>query len=299
MKRFVVRCGAVLAVLALILAGAAQWALVRRAHDVAAGLIARLVPYGDLRYERLWPWPWGAGHAWNLGFEPQGLLRLNLRAPPGMRVEARELVIHELRSGAHGQFERLRGRLLGVRVPLAPPSDAAWPTLSELGYSALVFDLDFDLRYVAAQHTAHLRLDARARDLGQARLDAQLEGTPQQFDRAPDQVLVRGLELQLTDGQVLARLKALAAERAGLQPAAWEASMIRQLDRRTAKWKWDAATVEQARRAIRDPRRLHLRMRPPGPVLLRSIRLYPMADWPPLLGFSIVSGGAQAHGPDH
>lgn len=287
----------------IALAGTAQWMLVRRAHDVAASLIVRLVPYGDLRYERLWPWPWGAGHAWNLGFEPQGLLSLSLRAPPGMRIEARELLIRELRRDARGRLQRLRGRLLGVRVPLAPPTDAAWPTLSDLGYAAVVFDLDFDLHfdlhldrhsdrhYVAAPRGARLRLDARADDLGRARLDVWLRGTPQQFDRAPDQVELQSLDLRVSDARVLTRLKDTAVQRAGLPPTAWEASMIRLLDRRAARWHWDAAMLDNARQLIRDPSRLHLHLQPPERVLLRDLRRHRVSVWVPVLGFSL--GGAK------
>jgi hypothetical protein len=288
--------------LTAVVAGLGQWMLVQRTQEAVARFAARLVPYGDLHYDRLWPWPWGSARAWGVSFRPEGMLQIHLRTAPGLAVRAGELQVRELRWGEDGTVERVRGRLIGVRLPVAEQRapvpetfDAAhpvWPTLYDLGYTELGFDLDFDLQYVASARLAHLRLDAAGEGLGQARLDAQLEGTPQTFDRAPDQILVRRVDLRFTDAGLLARLKDVSAARARLDRAAFEAALIEQLERRAKreKWKWDAASAAAARGLIRDPSALHLRIDPPGDVMLRNIRLYPMADWPLLLGFSIGTG---------
>lgn len=306
---FLVRAGLV----ATVAIAAGQWWLVQRTQEEAARFVARLVPHGELRYQRLWPLPWGAGRAWGVSFQPEGLLRLTLQTPAGFRVEARELRIDALRRDAQGGLERLQGRLLGVRAPVrelrAPTPDSsdplrvAPPTLFDLGYRALEFDLAFDIRYVREAELALLDLDLRGADLARATLRAQLEGAPRTFDRAPDQILVRKIELNYADQGLLARYREVWAARARIGLTAWEAAVIAQLDRRAAReaWKWDADTADAARHLVRDPTQFRARVDPPGDVILRNIRLYPLADWPALLGFSLRAraelDSAAAHQP--
>lgn len=282
-----------------VAAAAGQWLLVQRTQDAAARLVARWVPYGDLHYERLWPWPWGQGQAWGLSFTPQGMLQAQLGTPLGLRLQARELKVRELRYADDGTLERLRGSLIGVQIPVAEQRAAvpestdlariARPTLFDLGYTRLNLDLDFDIQYVGSARLAHVWIEARGADLGQARFEAQLEGSPAVFDRAPDQILVRRMDLQFTDAGLLARFKDVSAARAQLKRKDWEAAAARLLETRAQReqWKWDAATAEAARRAIHDSSFVHLRIDPPADVALRNIRLYAVADWPPLLGFSL------------
>ena len=269
----------------VVLAGLGQYWLVQRTQEVTARLIAKLVPHGDLHYERLWPFPWGAGRAWGLSFQPAGGLQMALQTPMGMRIDARELRISELRFGDDGHLARARGRLLGMPDPSRIPP----PTLFDLGYTELRGDVDFDLQYVASSGLATLRFDAVLPQVGHAVLDAQLEGSPAVFERAPDQIMVRKLELEFSDGGLLTRYKDVSAGRARLGRAAWEAAMVDALDRRAKKerWKWSDDTASAARRVIRESGYFRASIDPPGDVAMRNIRLYPMADWPPLLGFGL------------
>lgn len=299
----------VVVLLALVAVVAGQWWLVRRTQDEGARWVARLVPHGELRYERLWPWPWGTGRAWGLSFQPEGLMRMSVQTPMGLRIEARELRVDELRLDAAGRLERVRGTLRGVRVPVAEqrapvrestdPAQMPRPTLYDLGYAALEFDLAYDLRYIEEAELALARFDLDGAELGRAVIQVQLEGSPQTFDRAPDQLLVRKLELEYADQGLLARLREASAARARLGLAAWETAMTEHLERRAKReqWKWDAGTALAARQLIRDPSYFRAMIDPPGDVILRNIRLYALSDWPVLLGFSLTAEGVFDHPP--
>lgn len=302
---FLWRAGLVLAVAA----GAGQYWLVTRTHEVTARLAARLVPHGELRYERLWPFPWGGGRAWGLSFQPEGMLQIALQTPTGLRVEARELRLRELRYGDNGLIERVRGTLYDVRIPVTerrasiPENPEVGripaPTLYDLGYGQLRFDVDFDIQYVATSRLALLHFNAAGADIGHAVLSAQLEGTPQIFDRAPDQILVRKLELEFADAGLLRRFKDVSAARARLGRPAWEDAMLAHLDRRGRKegWKWDPDTARSMRAIVRQSDYVRLKVDPPGDVALRNIRLYAVADWPTLLGFGISNQGSISVSP--
>ncbi|MCC2659126.1 MAG: hypothetical protein K0Q76_4234 [Panacagrimonas sp.] len=288
---------------AIVAAGVGQYWLVQRTHEAAARLVARLIPQGELRYERLWPFPWGGGRAWGLSFQPEGMLQVALQTPTGMRVEAREMRLRELRYSDDGTIERVRGSLLDVRVPVTerrspiPEQPEVGrmpaPTLFDLGYTQLRFDLEFDIQYVASSRLALVHFNAAGADIGHAALSAQLEGTPQVFDRAPDQIMVRKLELEFADSGLLRRFKDVSAARARLGRTAWEDAMLAYLDRRARKegWKWDAETARSLQAVVRQSDYVRMKVDPPGDVALRNIRLYPVADWPTLLGFGMTHEG--------
>lgn len=283
----------------LILAGLGQYWLVQRTHDEVARLIARLVPHGDLHYDKLWPFPWGAGRVWGLSFEPAGGLQMALQTPTGLRITARELQISDIRFDDAGRLAHVRGRLLGLRAPVseirAPqvdspdPTRIPSPTLFDLGYTQWRGDVDFDIQYVASPGLATMHFDAALVQMGHAVLDVQLGGSPQVFDRAPDQIMVRKLQLEFADGGLITRYKDVAAGRARLSRVGWEAVMADALDRRAKKegWKWSDETAAASRKVIRESGYFRAAIDPPGDVALRNIRLYPMSDWPVLLGFGL------------
>ncbi|TDU28146.1 hypothetical protein DFR24_2511 [Panacagrimonas perspica] len=283
----------------VVLAGLGQYWLVQRTQEEAARFIARLIPHGDLHYERLWPFPWGAGRVWGLSFRPEGGLQMALQTPMGMLIEARELRIRELRLDDAGHLARVRGTLLGVRIPIAErrapksespdPARIPPPTLFDLGYTEFRGDVEFDIQYVASAGLATLSFDIGAPQIGRALLTTQLEGSPEVFDRAPDQIMVRKLALEFSDQGLLTRYKDVSAGRARLSRAAWESAMIAALNARALKegWKWSDETAAASRKVIRESGYFHAAIDPPGDIALRNIRLYPMADWPPLLGFGL------------
>lgn len=289
----------------IVVAAAAvgQYWLVQRTQEAAARLAARLIPQGELRYERLWPFPWGGGRAWGLSFQPEGMLQVALQTPTGLRIEAKELRLRDLRFGDDGSIERIRGSLLDVKVPVSqrrttvpePPDVARMPapTLYDLGYEQLRFDVDFDIQYVPTSRLALFHFNVAGADIGHAVVSAQLEGSPQVFDRAPDQILVRKLELEFADMGLLRRFKDVSAARARLGRAAWEDAMLAHLDQRARKegWKWDPATAHALRASVRQSDYVRIKVDPPGDVVLRNIRLYAVADWPTLLGFGLSNEG--------
>lgn len=289
------RTGLTLAAAAVLL----QAYLVGRIHEEMDGLAARLVPHGELRYERLWPWPWGAGRIWGLSFQPEGLLQLSLQTLPGLRIDARELRVDRLRLDAQGMIERLEGRLIGVEIPVVPmPAPLArgadlaqqhWPSLHELGLERLVLDVDFRVQYLAQADLAVIQLDASGAGLGRARLNLQLEGSPHQFHRIQDQIRLRRLDLSFADEGLLGRYKTSAAARARLAPADWERATIQALERRmrAEHWRWDADSRDALFGLIRQPRNLRARIDPDCDVLLRDVRRYPYAAWADRLGFSL------------
>lgn len=291
----------------LLVVAAAQYWLVQRSHDMAAQLAARLIPHGNLRYEKIWPDLWGSGRVWGLSFEPAGLTQLSLQLPPGFRLYARQLRIHGLQLAADGSLERVRGTFLDVQIPVAErraprpervdAADMPAPTLFDLGYPQLQFDMDFSVQYIRDPGVALIELNAAGVDLGRAYVRAQLGGAPEVFSRAPDQILLRQAELQWADSGLGQRFKNLSAARSRTSQSGWEQALIARLDRLVAsrKWRWDNASVQAARRAIRDPSHLRAGINPPGNVVLRNIRLYPVGDWPPLLGFTLSDADSFDH----
>lgn len=283
-----------------ILAGLAQYALVRATQDYVAALQVRLIPQGELRYERLWPFLWGGARVWGLSFQPEGLLRLSLQLPEGFRTDVGELRIEHLALDAGGRIEQLSGRLVDVSLPLdgirsapPPPTDPLLqlkPNLADLGYNELRFDADFELRYIAEADLALLRVEARSAGLGRLQLRAQLEGSPPVFARAQDQIRVRRIDVDFHDDGLLRGYKALAAQRAQLSERDWARAVIDGLKRRAAaeRWSWDARNLAALGQAIRHPAHVRAGIRPPGEVFLRNLRLYRVADWPRLLGFAIA-----------
>ncbi|HKY91096.1 MAG TPA: hypothetical protein VJM11_08650 [Nevskiaceae bacterium] len=294
--------------LLLVVAAAGQYWLVQRSHEAAKRVIARLIPYGELRYDKLWPWPWGAGRVWNVSFQPEGLSKLFFLVPDRFRMTAREVRIDALGLTDDGLLDHVRGTLVGVEIPVstrkagpagADPAADPLPTLHDLGYTRLALDVDFQVQYLPDENLAVVKLNGAGPELGRFFLSAQLEGTPATFSRTPDQVLVRRTTLELAEGGVLSKLKAVAAARSHLSRPAWEQAMIAGLDRKAAaaKWQWDAESAQAVRRAIRDSDYFTVGIDPPGDVVLRNIRLYPVGDWPALLGFTFAADGAFDHPP--
>ena len=283
----------------VVLAVLGQYWLVQRTHEEVARLIARLVPHGDLHYDKLWPYPWGAGRVWGLSFAPAGGLQLALQTPTGLKITAREMQISDLRFDSAGRLAHVRGRLLGVRAPVAElrapqadspdPTRIPSPTLFDLGYTQWRADIDFDIQYVASSGLATMHFDAALAQMGHAVLDAQLEGAPAVFDRAPDQIMVRKLQLEFADGGLITRYKDVSAGRSRMSRVGWEAAMIDALNRRARQegWKWSEETAAASRKVIRDSAYFRAAIDPPGDIVLRNIRLYPMSDWPVLLGFGL------------
>lgn len=298
------KLGAVLKIallVVLVLGVVAQYVLVRRTQQTLDQITARLVPHGELRYGRVWPFLWGGGRIRDLSFQPEGVLRLGLHAQPGFRVAVQELRLRRLRTTPDGQLMAVHGSAYGVEVPLAAlhgiavagPAGLPLPSPADLGFDALRFDVDFRIEYVDEGRLAMAAFTAQGPVLGQLHLDVQLEGARENFARAPEQLLMRRLAVEWADGGLAERFRDVAAARARLGRSAWEQAMAAQLDRRAReeRWTWDAGTVAALRRLISGADYLRLQLDPPGDVVLRNLRLYALPDWPALLGFELGTEG--------
>lgn len=287
--------------LVLILCAAQLW-LLQRMHAEMERLSARLIPQGELRYQAMWPFLWGEARIWGLSFQPEGLLQLSMRTPPGYRVTLRELRIEDWRLGPNGELEFLRGRLRGLSLPIADagtatrPARARLPTLAELGFSALDMDVAFTAQYLVAADLAVISIDSDSNVWGQARASLHLEGGPAAFLRSQDQVLLRKLHVDLLDHERLQQLKLSAARAAGVSSKAWTQTLAGGLQRRAQleRWDWTADSLAAMGQAIREPRSIQLTLDPPGRFLARDLRLHKVANWSRVLGFQLQASAPSA-----
>lgn len=284
-------------ILAAGLATLGQYALVQRCDEAARALVLRLIPYGQLGYEKLWPWFWGGGHVWNVSFEPAGLLQLNLQTPPGYRLRARELRVHWIDPGWFSGMPTVSGSLQGLVLPVPerrspapePGTPGPMPSLHELGYRALQFNAGFRARFIPEARLLLLQVEGRAVDIGAFHMKLHLEGDAATFKRAPDRILLRRLELSFSDGGLLQRYREVAAARRGVSATELTQVLQQALDgiAQTPAWTWDPASTQALRQALADPKSFQAQLDPPAQVLLRNIRLYRPAIWGRELGFSL------------
>lgn len=277
----------------------AQYALLQRSHAAARQLILRLIPYGQLSYEKLWPWFWAAGNVWGLAFEPAGLVQLNLHTPNGYRVSLRELHIRRLDPGWIDGRPSVRGSLEGLSFPVqerrSPPPDPSrpaaggLPTLHELTYRKLEFDVDFSAEFIPEAKLLLLHFEGDGESVGRFKLFMQLEGDAATFKRAPDQIVLRRLDLQFADGGLLHRYRETAAARRGLGPDELMQALGVALDlqAQSPSWTWDPQSTQALREGLRKADSFRVRLDPPGKIYLRNIRLYRPRAWGADLGFSL------------
>lgn len=294
-----------LSAFALLAAATAQYWVYLQAQTQARLIAAQFLGYGQLRYERVWANFWGSGRVWNLSFEPTGVTQALTRSPLGYRVYARELQIHRYRPGSGGNPTLVEATLRGLRVPVIDtrsarrPPGQAWPppTLAELGYTELRFDLDFTLRLAPESDLALLQINALDADVARFFVDAQIEGAASRFRTAPDQLALRKLRLEYTDRGLISRIKQVTAARAQMGEPAIEQAMIEQLDRSAAqgRWKWTPQSAQALKQFVRNTDYGVLTLDPPGDVRLRNLNLYAAGDWPVLLGFDFSTAGSFDH----
>ncbi|MGQ0528241.1 MAG: hypothetical protein ACT4PG_00185 [Panacagrimonas sp.] len=285
--------------LLLLIVSAAQLWLLQRMHTEMERLSARLIPQGELRYQAMWPFLWGEARVWGLSFQPEGLLKLSMRTPPGFRVTVRELRIEDWRLGAHGELEFLRGRLRGLRFPIADANAAGTsstrlararlPTLAELGFPVLELDVRFTSQYLRAADLAVISIDSRSNVWGQAQASVHLQGTPAAFLRSQDQLLLRKLQIDLPDHLRLHQLKQSAARAQGVSTRAGSPALALGLQQRarTERWDWSPGSLSAMQQALRESRSLQITLAPPDDFLLRDLRMHKAANWSRELGFGL------------
>ncbi len=283
--------------------GLAQWWLVGKAHEEVDKLSARLVPHGKLRYERLWPYLWGGGLVWGLSFESDGMLGLSLQIPQGSSAKARRIEVRKISRDKEGQVDFVHFLIEDLQFPVpkthaatpksTDPARHPLPTLFDLGYDAIRMNVELEIRFIPEVSVAVLKINADVHEVGKILATAQLEGSRAVFAKAQDQIVIRELTIDYADRGLLARGKEVAVARAKLSPNVWAKAIDTRLDtlRKQGKWKWDRESDEALRSLLRQPQGLLVRIDPPSDVRLRNIRLYPAADWPTLLGFSLQAQG--------
>lgn len=303
--KFLFRC-----LIALLVLGAVgQWWLIGQAHDKTAQFAAKMVSHGKLKYERLWPWPWGSISYWDVSFVSDGVLGLSLQLPQGMRFEADRIDLQNLSVNADFWPAKLDAQVWGLRFEVPKnrsrparspdPTEHALPTLFELGYSTLQLDFDLEWRFLEQINSADLRVNLNAPDCGKLFLRTQLEGSEREFRSAPDQIVIRQAELDYFDLGLLQRSKSFAIARARLAEPEWREALGLALDQleQDEKLNWDLVSAQSLKALLRDPSSLSATIEPPGSLLLRNVRTYPMADWPALLGFKLQAHTEFAHPP--
>lgn len=281
-----------LLLLAGIAAGAAQWWLLQRAEFVAQQIAAQWQGYGRLHYERIWVWLWGSGSVWKLSFEPTGLTQAALGTPLGYRLSIGRLDFDRPSFADDGSLAELRLRYTDLALPMEDAyrlrGRQAPPALASLGYDALHFDGRLHWRQVAASGLLLLDGDAQGADFANLRFGLQLDADLGRLQRAPDQIGLRRLNLEIEDRGLMPRYRQYWASKLQLSPEMAAQALIGELDRRAARegWKWDEASSAALRAYIRDPQRAAVDLDPPGDdVILKDLSLYQVGDWPQLLGF--------------
>ncbi len=273
-----------------VVAGVGQWWLLGRAEFEAQRLVAQWQGYGHLRYDRLWVYPWGAGWARGVSFEPTGFTQAALGTPLGYRIELGELRFDHLQVD-DGQLTEIRLKLKDLDLPMQDAyrfrGRMAPPALADLGYETLRFDGGLRLRQTPGQHLMLLDGDVAAADFARLRFSLQLDADGRRLQMAPDQIGLRGLQLDYEDRGLLPRYRQYTAALLGVTAEAAAQAMIDKLNQRSLRenWKWDEASSRALRAFIRRPQRCYIELSPPGDVVLRNLSLYAVGDWPPLLGF--------------
>lgn len=289
-----------LLVVLLIAAGIGQWWLLREAEYRAQRFIAQWQGYGELRYERLWVWPWGSACVWNLSFRPTGFTQAMLGTPLDYRIEVRELRIRGLGLADDGSLERVRLQFGGLRFPVVQGGDRGPKTpigFGEMGYRALQLDLALRLQLVPDAGLILAEGNAAGVDLARLHFKAEIESDPRRLRNAPDQTGLRRLTLEYADDGLMPRYKQAVAARLRLSPAAAEQAIMGDLRMRAQRyrWRWDTDSAQALLGFVRDPSYGRVELDPPGEVILRNLRLYAVDDWPQLLGFRFSTDGSFRH----
>lgn len=283
-----------LLLVALVGAGAAQCWVQRQADEVAQRLAAQWSAYGQLRYERVWVWLWGAGELRGLSFEPSGLTQALLGTPWGYRLTVERLRFARPRFDTQGRPTGVSLRFEGLQLPMQDAyrlrGSQTPPALARLGYAALDFDGELELRLAAESRRLQLDGEVRGRDFADFGFSLQLQTTLEQLRLAPDRAGLRRLYLDIDDRGLMPRYRDYWARREQRTPEATVARLLAELDARARRerWRWDAESEAALRGFVQAGEPLSVRLDPPDDVVLRDLPLYRVGDWPRLLGLRLA-----------
>ncbi|MGB0955713.1 MAG: hypothetical protein ACPGZP_06885 [Panacagrimonas sp.] len=286
--------------LLLVALGLVEFWLVQRAHQAMRELRTSLVAHGELRYQRLWPWLWGAGRVEGLSFEPAGLLQSQTGLPQGYRIQIEKLTVERIDPGWIGDSVAVRGRMLGLKLPLIEPADSPAPDrppiLTELGYQQWVFDFDYQARYLPAAKMWVLQLEGFGDDFVSLSASLTLGGDLALLQNAPDQIRLARLALSVEDAGLWDRYRAVSEQR-GFDQAALADYWNQHIERLPDAQGWDAQRRNALHAVIDEQRGFEVVLEPPGEMLLRNLRLSPFHTWPKGFGLTLKQKGPDFSGP--
>lgn len=280
----------------LIAAGIAQY----RAHEAATAQLRSFAtlarPAALIRAERLWPFLWGGGLAWNVSLEPAGEIKKALGVPFGYQIRAQRLRLHAIEMAPDGFPRAFDLSLSGAQLPVPAIEGAALPEppalrrprLRELGVEQL--DGTLRLRFERLADGAwQLAFDGAAQDLG--RLAGAIAGTPgPRFVHGDlsDFALTQA-EARWADAGLARLILDWLARHARQAPSDLSRTLAEHVDRqaREQDWTLDADSQAALRRLAQAPRSATVQLRPLHAVLLKNLPLYRPGDRFALLGVRI------------
>lgn len=262
-------------------------------------LAAQLEPLGQLQYQNLRAHPWGRGSVEQLRFLPSADTARQLRLPAGAELRIDALEVDRYRESGDGVPENFEARLRGLHWPasmaitggpeVGDPAEQALPSLDELGYRELRFDVRLRLQYLP--DAGVLQLAFALRDPAAAAVEGELSlgADPAVFRGELQSLELSQLRLDYRDLGLLARLKPLLALRARVSAEGLDAALLARLERETRQrgLRWPAEDYAALAGFLREARALRIRMDPPGQLRLRDLPLYAEADLPQVLGLEL------------
>lgn len=283
--------------LAALVAGGLQIWKQQQTRDQLAWFTGYAQAYFNLRYEDLWapligPLELRSAHL-TVGSRLRGLLGL----PGGYYLQAERLYLDDFRS-SHGSPELLALRLQRMRAPtpawLSRGPDArvlGMPILplANLGYADLRGDAQLNADYSPGSRALGVAGALQLQDFADLQFDLELDVDEQIMQGWPDDGGLRTLSLNLQDRGFLERYKARVAQRRRINTAAAEAELLAELESyaQTQQLRWSDESAAAVRRFMHRGGQLQVRMLPLAGFELRNLSLYPLGEWPVLLGLEI------------
>ncbi|HEX4871354.1 MAG TPA: hypothetical protein VFV27_03485 [Nevskiaceae bacterium] len=275
------RAGLLVLALSIALAVAGLAAVQKAADHQAQTLIARVLPYAGLGYQRLWAWPWGSATAWNLSLQPSALTRTLLGLPEDSRLFVREAWLRGVDTGPDGELRALRLSLYGLsapprRGPVRGLGPARAFSAAELGLRQLRGEAHLQLQPSGADQPPMLTLQLRLEALGEADLQLRLEADESVLRGRWDRAVLHEASLRWLDQGLAPALRAALARRAGIPESTWQ-------QRLRSPQGWPDGLLGPAL-ALAPGQSLGLRLAPLRPLPLDELRLYAPAQRADRLG---------------
>lgn len=251
----------------------------------------------NLRYDELWAPLVGPLELRSVYLTAGRLLRESLSLPGGYYLQADTLYLDEFRSD-NSRPELLALRLEGLRLPtpdwLSRGTDARFMgmailPLANLAYTELRGGAQLNAAFSPGSRALGVAGDIELEDFARLQFNLELDVDERIMQGWPDDGGLRSLSLTLRDGGFLERYKGRVAQRRRINLAAAEAELLRELDdyAQTQQLRWSDESAAAARRFLHRGGQLKITMLPLAGFELRNLQLYPLGEWPVLLGLEL------------